>query len=254
MPRAPSARAGGTARGSRAPTPTRRSGPARSASARSRSAHATSPIASRVVEPGGERRRAAADREVGVAHFRRHRPRRLARARRDARPAAAAIRRSSAWSTLPVGDVALERLLVADRDPLRRRLERREGRCRARGRAAAGRPCREAAAAARRRRAPRAAPIVSSPAARSRSSARGPDAGERAARRTARGTPPRGPAGTTVRPPGLRRSLATFATTLHGATPSEHERRGGAAHRRLHRLGDTPGVRGSRPRLSPRSR
>ena len=32
------------------------------------------------------------------------------------------------------------------------------------------------------------------------------------------------PAGTTVSPPGLRRSLATFATTLQLATPSEQER------------------------------
>ena len=32
------------------------------------------------------------------------------------------------------------------------------------------------------------------------------------------------PAGTTVIPPGLRRSDATFATTFVGATPSEQER------------------------------
>ena len=30
------------------------------------------------------------------------------------------------------------------------------------------------------------------------------------------------PGGTTVSPPGLRRSDATLATTLHVATPSEH--------------------------------
>ena len=32
------------------------------------------------------------------------------------------------------------------------------------------------------------------------------------------------PAGTTVMPPGLRASLATLATTLQEATPSEHVR------------------------------
>ena len=43
---------------------------------------------------------------------------------------------------LAVGDVARERLLVGDRDPLGRGLERRAGRSRARGRAACARPCR----------------------------------------------------------------------------------------------------------------
>ena len=59
-------------------TPTSRSGPGRSRSARSSRRHATSPIVSRVVDPGRQRRRAAADREVRIAHLRRHRARRLA--------------------------------------------------------------------------------------------------------------------------------------------------------------------------------
>ena len=48
---------------------------------------------------------------------------------------------------LGVGDVAREGLLVRDRDPLGRELERAAGRCRGRGRAARGRPCRAASAA-----------------------------------------------------------------------------------------------------------
>ena len=61
------------------------------------------------------------------------------------------------------------------------------------------------------------------PAAARRSSARGPTPGSA---RTANGARKRAsvPAGTTVIPPGLRRSDATFATTFVGATPSEQER------------------------------
>ena len=67
------------------------------------------------------------------------------------------------------------------------------------------------------------APIVVTPAAASRSSARGPTPGRA---RTANGARKAAsvPAGTTVIPPGLRRSEATLATTFVGATPSEHER------------------------------
>ena len=61
------------------------------------------------------------------------------------------------------------------------------------------------------------------PAAASRASALGPTPGSA---RTAKGARKAAsvPAGTTVIPPGFRRSEATLATTFVGATPSEHER------------------------------
>ena len=67
---------------------------------------------------------------------------------------------------------------------------------------------------------PRAAsaPIVSRPAARSRASERGPTPGRRRTSNGARNDASR-PGGTTVSPPGLRRSLAIFATTFDVATP-----------------------------------
>ena len=70
---------------------------------------------------------------------------------------------------------------------------------------------------------PASAPIVSTPAARSRSSAFGPTPGS-CARRTARGTRASRPAGTTVIPPGLRRSLAILRRPSSVETPSEHVR------------------------------
>ena len=65
--------------------------------------------------------------------------------------------------------------------------------------------------------------VVSTPAARSLSSARGPTPGRR---RTASGARNRAsvPGGTTVIPPGLRRSEAILHTTFEVATPSEHVR------------------------------
>jgi hypothetical protein len=65
--------------------------------------------------------------------------------------------------------------------------------------------------------------MVSIPAARIRSSARGPTPGRTRTSKGARKDASR-PWGTTTRPPGLRRSLATFATTLHEAIPREHVR------------------------------
>src|SRR5262249_21652628 len=85
-------------------------------------------------------------------------------------------------------------------------------------------------------------PIVSTPARRSRSSARGPTPGSRRTSNGARNARSR-PAGTTVIPPGLRRSLAILETTLHGETPSEHERLlapRAAPTRRAPRLGHGP--------------
>ena len=62
------------------------------------------------------------------------------------------------------------------------------------------------------------APIVSSPAARSRASERGPIPGRRRTSNGARNVASR-PGGTTVSPPGFRRSLAILATTFEVATP-----------------------------------
>ena len=90
---------------------------------------------------------------------------------------------------LAVEEVALERVLDADRDALRRRGRARAGRCRARGRAAPRRRSREAAAAGRRRRARRAR----RPSRRRRRAAAPPPSARRpaaGARRAARGTPP----------------------------------------------------------------
>ena len=61
-------------------------------------------------------------------------------------------------------------------------------------------------------------PIVSRPAARSLASERGPTPGRRRMSNGARNDASR-PGGTTVSPPGLRRSLAIFATTFEVATP-----------------------------------
>ena len=61
------------------------------------------------------------------------------------------------------------------------------------------------------------------PAVRSRSSVRGPMPGSL---RSSNGARKRAsaPGGTTVRPPGFLRSLATFATTFEVPTPMEHVR------------------------------
>ena len=67
-------------------------------------------------------------------------------------------------------------------------------------------------------------PIVSIPSRTRRSSARGPTPGRIRIGNGARNAASR-PGRTTVSPPGLRRSDATFATTFEVATPSEHESR-----------------------------
>ena len=61
------------------------------------------------------------------------------------------------------------------------------------------------------------------PAGRNRASAFGPTPGSLRTSNGARNDAS-WPGTTTVNPPGLRASLPTFATTLHGATPSEHVR------------------------------
>ena len=63
-----------------------------------------------------------------------------------------------------------------------------------------------------------------SPAARRRSSVRGPMPGSARSGSGARKAAS-SPGATTVTPPGLSRSDATLATTLQVATPSEHDRR-----------------------------
>ena len=127
--------------------------------------------------PDVERRRARADREVGIAELRRHRARRL--------PALAQVRGEAVGhpaqlvvQPLDVADVALERLLDRDRDPLGRDLERpRVDPARAvadEPADLAGKHPRELGVA----RARRASPIVSTPAAASLAAARGPDPGQ----------------------------------------------------------------------------
>src|SRR5919201_2044390 len=135
----------------------------------------------------GQRRRTGADREVRVAHFRRHSPPCLI-----AEPLRDELREPAqlVLEPLHLGDVALERLLGADRDRLGRELER-----------------------------PR---VDAARARRSRSSARGPTPGSRRTANGARNAASR-PAGTTVWTPGLRWSIAILATTLQEATPSAHE-------------------------------
>ena len=99
-------------------------------------------------------------------------------------------------------------------------------------------------------------PIRCTPARASRSSARGPTPGRSRVGRGARKRASR-PGGTTVIPPGLRRSDATLQTTLDVETPSEHdsdvEPRTAActASARRPRLGERA-PRRSRDRGSPR--
>ena len=131
--------------------------------------------------------------------------------------------RSSWCSCSRSHDVALERVLDADRDPLGVEIEPARvdaARTVAQHRR---RRCPATAAAARRRSSAASAPTVSTPPARSRSSAFGPTPGSLRTSSGARNAAS-WPGTTTTRPPGLRASLPTFATTLHGATPSEHVR------------------------------
>ena len=125
---------------------------------------------------------------------------------------------------LAVGDVALERVLDADRDPLGVELEL--ARVDAAGAVAEHRPdaARQQAAQLVVGERGELADRLDRRRVASRSSAFGPTPGQPAhgERREERRLPAR-PARPTS-PPGLRASLATFATTLHGATPSEHVR------------------------------
>ena len=81
------------------------------------------------------------------------------------------------------------------------------------------------------------APIVSSPAARRRASERGPTPGSRRTSNGARNDASR-PGGTTVSPPGLRRSLAILATTFDVATPDRSAQARRSPDRGLNRLGE----------------
>ena len=105
------------------PTPTRRSGPGRSSSARSRRPHARSPMRRPSSIPISREHGARANREVGIAQLRRHRARRLPALTQvlgeaDGHPAQLVVQ------ALEVAHVAREGLLVRDRDPLGRDLER----------------------------------------------------------------------------------------------------------------------------------
>src|SRR5262249_5200607 len=174
-----------------------------------------------------KRGRARPDREVGIPQLRRHGARSLPAAAEelgqpDGHPAQLVV------EPLAVGDVARERLLERERDPLDVGLElarvdparpgaragARATRPHLRGRTPAGGASPSAASS----------PIVATPASARRSSARGPTPGSTRTGKGARNAASR-PGRTAVSPPGLRRSEATFATTFDVATPSEHESR-----------------------------
>ena len=95
-------------------------------------------------------------------------------------------------------------------------------------------------------------PTVATLAFRSRSSARGPTPGSFRTSSGARNAASR-PGGTTVSPPGLRRSLATFATTFEVETPSEHDRLV-APRTAACTASATNRARRNSPAISPRSR
>ena len=155
----------------------------------------------------------------GIAHLRRDGPRPPGPSERGARRAARHAAKLGV-QLLAVVDVPLEGLLGRDRDRARPGSRARAGRSRGRGRGAVAPTLPGSSRAARRRRArrghrssrrPRAQPLLARGARR-----RGADA-RRSGARNAASRPGR----TTVRPPGFRRSDATFATTLQEATPSE---------------------------------
>src|SRR5439155_3685557 len=76
----------------------------------------------RIVGSDRDARRAAADREVRIADFRRHGSRDLTRALQVVREAHGHAAQF-VLQLFPVGDVSLERLLGAERDAFARRLE-----------------------------------------------------------------------------------------------------------------------------------
>ncbi len=195
-----------------------------------------SPICVGVVDADVERRRAAADREVRVAKLRRHRPRDLAvllQVSGDLDRHAAQL----VVQALRVAEIALERVLDADRDPLRRRARARADRSRAHGREARRRRCPAAAGAARRRRAPASPPTVSTPPARRRSCAFGPTPGSRrtSSAREERRLLPRHDDGETA---GLARVAADLGDDLARSDAERARQARPGADRRLHRLGD----------------
>ena len=208
-----------------------------------------------VVGPDRQRGGAGPDREVRVADLGRHGSRNLAATAQmlgELLRHAAAARRAAARGRRCRGRTS---------PPARSRFARSRarasaGRCRAPGRAARARPslvatCRSVVVGDRRE-----SPIVSIPSRTRRSSARGPTPGRIRIGNGARNAASR-PGRTTVSPPGLRRSEATFATTFEVATPSEHESRVRAADDRPYRLREGAGVverraRARRGRGSPR--
>ena len=123
---------------------------------------------------------------------------------------------------LSLGDVALEHLLLADRDALNGELER--SRIDSAGAVAKHQPDPAGKQAAERIVVERGELADRLDAgARRADLAFGPTPGSLRTASGARYAASR-PAGTTVSPPGLRRSLATLATTLQDETPSEQVR------------------------------
>ena len=173
-----------------------------------------------LVDRRGQRRRSAADREVRVAELGRHRPRRelpLQEARRNVRRHALDLRVEEP----PVGDVPLERLLDRQGDAFGLELQiARIDAARAIAKQGADRAGEDGAKLG----------IGETGEVTDRLHSRRSEAGLRLradARQRADGNGARKtasfPGGTTVIPPGLRRSEATLQTTFEVETPSEHD-------------------------------
>ena len=223
------------------PTPTRRSAPGRSPQAAIEEAagEVSDPLG--LVDRSPERRRPRADREVCVAELRRHRSRRDAGALHAIGELVRHPARSLRAAPAPLGDVPLERLLDGDRHPLGLQLEVAgiDAEC-AVPEEQADRPGQHRAQlhvgqrreGAHGRHAGRGEPLFGAWAPR------------RAASRTGNGARKRAslPGGTTVIPPGLRRSEATLQTTFERRDAERARERGRGPHRRLHRLGDGAGA------------
>ena len=190
-----------------------------------------------VVDADVERRRTAADREVGVAKLRRHRPRDLAASSADVPRPRAAMRRSSSCrrsrsvrSRSNVFSTLIEIRSGAELEATRIDAARAVAQHRADA-------ARQQRGGARRRRAPRDRRSSRCPRASRRSSRLRPDAGQPAhveRREERRLLPGR----TTVSPPGLRASLRDLRDDLARRDAERAREARPGADGRLHGLGD----------------
>ena len=195
-----------------------------------------------VVGADGQRGRAGADREVGIANLRRDRARDLAAAAQMLRELArtcAGARRGG----------ARDRRCRARRSPrarsrcARSRPRAAAGRCRARGRAARGRPCPAARCCRSSSLSAAMSPIVvDAERATRRSSARGPTPGQEADRER------REERRLATRADGRQPGRACAGRRRPSPPPSRSRRRASTSqlrprpHDRLHRLGERPRV------------